>query len=314
MLMHPAPHRAATRQCGLRRICVIAVFMGLAGIGWAAAAADVLAIVPEVSEPYRSVLYQIVDGMRRTASVRVVQLSAGTSSAQPDLSVRDERVAIALGNTAVTAAAVLQTRVPVVAGAIVAPTGQPPLPGLSLEADPGALFKQLLDLQPSIRTVHWLYRPDRSGWLLKRAQRAAANHKLTLAAVAVLDARSAAQHYQEILSRADSKSDALWLSQDPALISNDTALPDILGKAWANNIVVFSGSVQHVARGVLFALFPDNGAIGADLARLALAHADGAAMQFEPNQSLQSAINRRTAEHLGIAPALGNYDVVFPAR
>lgn len=312
--MHAVRHQAAASRSSFRRICRPTIFVGLFGIAWAAAAAEVLAIVPEVTEPYRSVLYQIVEGMRRTASVRVVQVPAVTGSAQPPVSIQDEKVAIALGNTAVTAAAALQKRVPVVAGAIVAPTGQPPLPGLSLEADPDALFKQLLELQPGIRTIHWLYRPERSGWLLEHARRASGQYKLRLAAVAVQDARSAAQQYQEILSRVDSKTDALWLSNDPALLGSDSALPDILGEAWTNNIVVFSGSVQHVAHGVLFAMFPNNEAIGADLARLALAHADGAAMQFEPNRNLQRAINRRTAEHLGLNPPLGDYDLVLPAR
>lgn len=311
--MHPAPSRASSHRGGSLPAALVLAFVVFFGTG-RAAAADVLAIVPQIKEPYRSVLYQIVDGMRRTATVRVVEIPPDTNSPQPALSIQDEKVAIALGDRAVSAAAALQGQVPVVAGAIVVPVGQPPMPGLSLEADPGELFRQLVALRPGIRTVHWLYRPQRSNWLLKRAQAAAVKHRLTLAAVAVDNARAAAQQYQEILSRADSTTDALWLSQDPALVSNDSALPDILGKAWARNIVVFSGSVQHVAHGVLFALTPDNEAMGSDLARLALAHAGGAPMQFEPNRSLQRAINRRTAEHLGINAALGDYDFVFPAR
>lgn len=312
--MHRAPFGAFSYRGSLLRIALasgLAVFFGIGR----ATAADVLAIVPEVAEPYRTVLYQIVDGMRRTATVRVMELSADTGPTEPPLSIQDEKVAVALGNTAVTAAAAaLQGQVPVIVGAVVVPIGQPPIPGLSLEADPAELFKELVALRPGVRTVHWLYRPQRSDWLLERAQAAAANYRLALAAVAVENARAAAQQHQEILSQADSTTDALWLTQDPALISNDSALPDILGKAWARNIVVFSGSVQHVAHGVLFALTPDNEAMGSDLARLALAHADGVPMQFEPNRSLQRAINRRTAEHLGIDPALGDYDFVFPAR
>ncbi|MGE4087374.1 MAG: ABC transporter substrate binding protein [Immundisolibacter sp.] len=289
-------------------------FAALLATGLSAAAADVLAIVPDVSEPYRAVLYQIVDGMRRSASVRLVQIPSGADPGQPALTVEGERVVIALGGTAAQAADALRTRLPVVAGAVVAPTGMPPLPGVSLETDPEALFKHLTALLPTIRTVHWLYRPERSGWMLDRAQAAARHSRLKLVVVAVDNARSAAQRYQEILDRADSQTDAVWLSQDPALIGADSTLPDILGRAWARNIVVFSGSVQHVSHGVLFALYPDNTAMGENLARLALAHAGGAPFTFEPNRELQSAINRRTAEHLGIAPELARYDLVLPAR
>lgn len=292
----------------------VLVFAVLLATGWSAAAADVLAIVPDVSEPYRAVLYQIVDGMRRSASVRLVQIPSSNRPNQPALTVEGERVAIALGGTAVQAADPLRARLPVLAGAVVAPTGTPPLPGVSLETDPEALFKHLTALRPTIRTVHWLYRPERSGWMLPHAQAAARQSKLTLVAVAVEDARSAAQRYQEILGRADSQTDAVWLSQDPALIGADSTLPDILGRAWARNIVVFSGSVQHVAHGVLFALYPDNTAMGENLARLALAHASGRPATFQPNRELVAAINRRTAEHLGITPELARYDLVLPAR
>jgi putative ABC transport system substrate-binding protein len=69
-----------------------------------------------------------------------------------------------------------------------------------------------------------------------------------------------------------------------------------------------------VARGVLFALYPDNKLMGENLARLALAEAGGKTVGFEANRSVQSAINRRTAEHLGITPNLAGYDLVLPAR
>lgn len=289
-------------------------FTVLAGLGWAAAAADVLAVVPDVREPYRSVLYQMVDGIRKAASVRLVQIPAAATGGEPLLTVADERVVIALGSTAVEAAESLSARLPMVTGAVVMPTGQPPLPGISLESDPGALFEQLLSLRPGIRTVHWLYRPARSGWLLEHAQAAARKYKLELNAIATDDARTSAQRYQEILNRADSATEAVWLSQDPALVSDDSTLPDILDRAWANNIVVFSGSVQHVAHGVLFALFPDNEAMGSNLAKLAIEHADGAPARFEPNRGLRRAINRRTAEHLSIRLEPGDYDLVLPAR
>lgn len=279
-----------------------------------AAAADALAIVPDVREPYRSVLYQILDGIRREVSVRVVQIPATESVNGPLLATTGERVVIALGSTAVQAAAPLSARLPLVVGAIVMPTGQPPLPGISLESDPDALFGQLRRIRPGIRTVHWLYRPARSGWLLDRAQADAARHHLKLDALATDDVRTAAQRYQEILNHADSATEAVWLSQDPALVSNDSTLPDILNRAWANNIVVFSGSVQHVAHGVLFALYPDNEAMGIDLAKQALAHANGTPARFEPNRGLRRAINRRTADHLNIGVKPGDYDLVLPAR
>lgn len=309
-------HRGATSSPGTRprrawRRLAFALFGCFA---WTATAAELLVVMPQVREPYRSVLNQIVDGIERTASARLVLIddSPGTPMQQP--APRDERAVIALGSSGTKAAAPLRDRLPVAVGAILTPDGQPPLPGISLDADPEALFQHLRRLRPAIRTVHWLYRPVRSGWLLEHAEKAAQAHDLKLVAVPAEDARSAAQRYQEILRRADSATEAVWLTQDPALLSVDSALPDILNRAWSNNIVVFSGSVQHVAHGVLFALFPDNVAMGSELARLALDQADGKTVSFRPNLSLRSAINRRTAEHLGIVVDARDFDLVLPAR
>lgn len=277
-------------------------------------AAELLVTMPQVREPYRSVLNQIVDGVERTASVRLVVLDEAALARTGAVLPQGERVVIALGISAVKASSPLRTQLPVAVGAILTPDGHPPLPGISLEADPDLLFARLRLLRPNIRTVYWLYRPVRNGWLLDHAEEAAHAHDLELIAIATENARTAAQRYQEILNRVDSSIEAVWLTQDPALLSVDSALPDILNRAWTKNIVVFSGSVQHVAHGVLFALFPDNVAMGEDLAQLALAHADGETVTFTPNRSLRSAINRRTAEHLGITVDARDYDLVLPAR
>lgn len=290
------------------------VFAPFGCLAFDVTAAEVLVAMPQVREPYQSVLNQIVDGIEKTASARLVLIADSSSVPTQAPSPRDERVIIALGSSAIKAAAPLRDLVPLAVGAILMPDGEPPLPGISLEADPETLFEHLHRLRPTVRTVHWLYRPLRNGWLVDRAQQAARHHNLELVAVPTEDARSAAQRYQEILKQADNATEAVWLTQDPALLSINSSLPDILNRAWANNIVVFSGSVQHVAHGVLFALFPDNVAMGADLARLALDHADGEAVTFKPNRSLRSAINRRTAEHLGIIVDARDYDLVLPAR
>jgi putative ABC transport system substrate-binding protein len=285
-----------------------------ASFAWRVSAAEVLTLIPDVREPYRSVLNQIVNGIRTAADTRLVEVPATAGSTENPVKLADERVVIALGNSAVQVALATSTRLPVVTGAIVSPTGEPPLPGVSLETDPTALFRQLHALRPGIRRVFWLYRPERSGWLLQDARTAASNLGLELVSRPVDTARDAIRGYQELLDSADSQTDALWLSQDPALVNDDSTLPDILSLAWTHNTVVFSGSLQHVANGVLFALVPDNGAMGQELARVALAKAKGKSVGFIPNRGLRRAINRRTAEHLGIAVDARDYDFVLPAR
>ena len=285
-----------------------------ATLAWGVSAAEVLTLMPDVREPYRSVLNQIVDGIRAKADTRLVEIPATPGGDGSAFAVGDERVLIALGSTAVQAALSTSARLPVVAGAVVSPTGEPPVPGVSLESDPAALFRQLRALRPGIRRVFWLYRSERSGWLLENARAAAGNLGLELVSRPVDSARDAIRGYQEILDSADSQTAALWLSQDPVLVNDDSTLPDILNLAWTHNVVVFSGSLQQVARGVLFALVPDNGAMGEELARVALAQAKGKSVGFIPNRGLRRAINQRTAEHLGIVMDPRDYDFVLPAR
>lgn len=285
-----------------------------ASFAWNVSAAEVLALMPDVREPYRSVLNQIVDGIRAAADTRLVEVPATPGNSRSPITVANERVVIALGSTAVQAALTTSARLPVVTGAVVSPTGDPPLPGVSLESDPTALFRQLHALRPGIRRVFWLYRPERSGWLLENARAAARGTGVELVAHPVDGARDAMRGYQEILNTADSGTDAVWLSQDPALVNDDSTLPDILSLAWTHNTVVFSGSLQHVANGVLFALVPDNATMGQELARVALAEAKGKSVGFIPNRGLRRAVNWRTAEHLGIAVDSRDYDLVLPAR
>lgn len=140
-------------------------------LAWGVTAAEVLVVMPQVREPYRSVLNQIVDGIEQTASARLVLINDSSNDPMQGPSPRDERVIIALGSSAIKAAAPLRDRLPLTVGAVLAPDGQPPVPGISLEADPEALFKRLHRLRPAIRTVHWLYRPVRNGWMLEHAKR-----------------------------------------------------------------------------------------------------------------------------------------------
>lgn len=310
----PPTYRRMSPNRSLRRIARLLIWVLCASFAWNVSAAEVLALMPDVREPYRSVLSQIVNGIRAAADTRLVEVPAAPGNSGSPITVANERVVIALGSTAVQAALSTSARLPVVTGAVVSPTGEPPLPGVSLESDPTALFRQLRALRPGVRRVFWLYRPERSGWLLVDARAAARGAGIELVVRPVDGARDAIRGYQEILNTADSTSDALWLSQDPALVTDDSTLPDILSLAWTHNIVVFSGSLQHVANGVLFALVPDNAAMGQELARVALAEANGKSVGFIPNRGLRRAVNWRTAEHLGIAVDSRDYDLVLPAR
>jgi putative ABC transport system substrate-binding protein len=84
--------------------------------------------------------------------------------------------------------------------------------------------------------------------------------------------------------------------------------------------VVFSSSVAHVGRGVLFSLYPDNVALGRTLAASALTRlaANGPPPRIvTPLQAVRVAVNVRTARHLGLAISRTeqqSFDLVFPQQ
>lgn len=130
---------------------------------------------------------------------------------------------------------------------------------------------------------------------------------------------SAAREYREIMQSMRSKTHALWLL-DEATMDADATLPAILRQAWDSDLIVVSNNLQHVSRGALMALYPDNRELGQALARLALdIHgADeisrGAVV---PLEAVRRALNRRTVRHLrlDIGPAdESRFDLVFPRR
>ena len=189
-------------------------------------------------------------------------------------------------------------------------------PIISLSPDPALLFARMKTLRQSIKRVFVVYDPNFNGWLIKLAKDAAAAQGLELVAYAAEDMRSAVQFYQKFFSAADSRNDALWLPQDPTTVEESSILPLVLQNSWNQGIAVFSSNFGHVRRGVLFSLYPDNVALGKSLAGLAedILNSSGepARRDMMPLRDVQSAVNLRTAKHLGINPGrLKSFDTTF---
>ncbi len=95
-------------------------------------------------------------------------------------------------------------------------------------------------------------------------------------------------------------------------------MPVILKEAWDKNLLVFSSNPEHVKRGALFSLYPDNRGLGRSLAQLTLER-----LKSPPKppavlalKDLLIAVNARTAEHLGLRltnQARRRFDLVFPS-
>jgi putative ABC transport system substrate-binding protein len=287
-----------------------------------AEAGHIAVLYPDLEEPYRSIFAKIIEGIEAQVGAPVVSYAVGGANSAQDITAllrrQDIKVVIALGRQGMKAASALDHEFGVVAGGVVSPpTGDGrSFPIVSLAPDPKMLFERLKHFMPDVRRVIVVYDPKHNAWLMRLARDAARAQGLELQALEVADLKNAVRVYQEVLASADPKKDALWLPQDATTVEDSSVLPLILENAWNRNLAVFSSNVTHVKRGALFSLYPNNVALGRQLASSALSLPGGNAALVVPMKDALLAVNTRTASHLGLqlSPRQQAFDLVFPAR
>jgi putative ABC transport system substrate-binding protein len=310
----------------LRRLLVGGVLTALL-CGVAVARELALGVVyPEVREPYQDVFREIIAGINSHAARPVQTLVIGSTPDRTNfeqwLAANDVGALIALGRGGVNAAETVAGRLPVVGGALLLTpqSTSASIAGISLDVDPDILFRQLRSMAPGVRRVVVVYDPQTSAWLMDLAGAAARAHGLILAAQPAENLKQSARLYSEILSQADAGTTAIWLPVDPVTIDEKVILPLVLKEAWDRNILVFSSNPAHAKKGALFSFYPDNEALGRRLAQLAdrrIREGDAFVPSIMPLRDLRIAVNRRTADHLGISISREQqqkFDLVFPAR
>ena len=284
-------------------------------------AGRIAVLYPDLDEPYRAIFAKIIEGVEAQLGAPVLSVAVGNATAAKDIVANLKRqnigIVIALGRQGMKAASELERDVGVIAGGVVSPPegeGRA-FPLVSLAPDPKVLFDRLKHFMPEVRRVIVVYDPKKTTWLIRLARDAARNLKLDLHAIEVTDLKGAVRAYQDVLASADPKRDALWLPQDSTTVEDSSVLPLILESAWNRNLVVFSSSVSHVKRGALFSLYPNNIALGRQLASSALSFLAGGAAQVVPMKDALLAVNIRTAGHLGLqlSTRQQSFDLVFPA-
>lgn len=291
---------------------------------WAAGEDRIAVIYPDIGEPYRGIFEKIIDGIEDQAGTPVakypVQYDTDIGALKSSLYRQNTKVVIALGRQGMKTAAALDRNIWFVVGGVltVPESGARMQPVISLSPDPALLFARLKALMPTAKRVFVVYDPGSNGWLMKLAKEAARAQGLELVAHEAHDLRSAVRLYQEIFSVVDNRRDALWLPQDSITVDERSILPLVLQASWNQGIAVFSSNSSHVRRGVLFSLYPDNMALGKSLAGLAqgiLASGDYGWRGMMPLREVQSTINLRTAQHLGLDPdRQQGFDTTFPEK
>jgi putative ABC transport system substrate-binding protein len=264
-------------------------------------------LFPDLGEPYRKVFEEIVAGIESQARQRVrawplaPALNVGELSAA--LKRNNTRVVVALGRQGLKTAAALDPGMGLVVGGVSSvPDGERHV-GVCLTPDPALLFAQLKSLLPATRRVVVIYNPQHNEWLIKLAREAAQAASLELAVFEARDLATAARLFEASLAGADRKRDAIWLPIDPTTVDETTIMPIVLRESWNRSIPVFSSSLLHVSKGVLFSLYPNNTELGRTLGNLASSMLSGESIPrgVTPLRDVHAALNTRTASHIGIA-------------
>lgn len=286
----------------------------------------VAVIYPEVREPYLGIFQEIIRGieaeLKQPAKPYVIQEGEDTPAAMAArLKAEQIDVAICLGQAGFMAAKTLSEALPVVVGAAFVSPNQEThgLAGISLTPDPEVLFSWLRKLVPEAREVTVIYDPKQKAWEIKQAQHAAGELGLTLNALQAEDLRRSALLFRDVLVEIKSDSVSIWLPENNAVMDSTALLPMVLKEAWDKQFVVFSSSIDHVRKGALFSLYPDNFSMGRSLAVMARNQAQTPSSRstatIQPLRDLFIAVNLRTAEHLGLdlaSNAKHKFDLTFP--
>lgn len=301
---------------------------GMAGHGRLSAAEPgrlpLVVIYPDIEEPFRSVFLNIVRGVEDRLRVPVpvwpVPSDISPEQLQGRLRQHDAKALIALGRSGLKAGAELSSEFSVVAGGVVSvpETDTQGLLVQSLAPDPSLLFARLRTFVPGARRVHVVHDPRQNAWLMRLARDAARHQGLELVVQEAPDLRTAVRVYREMLSRINARADVIWLPQDTATVDDASVVPLVLKESWVQRFAVVSSNVAHVRRGALLALYPDNLDVGRELAGLALQSlsASAPAKGIQPLRQLRTAVNTRTASHLGLEldPVQQRIHLVLPEQ
>jgi putative ABC transport system substrate-binding protein len=301
-------------------LCLIP-FRAVQAAAPAAETGPVAVIYPNVREPYRAAFLAIVAGITEELGERADVQEVATTENANDISARlagrDAQRVLLLGKYGLDVMRELKTPLDRVIGAVMARPGELPegVRGISMVPAPARLFATLHELAPKVTRVTLVHGADNNDWLVELGQSAAKSQGITLETLRRDTLRDGANAYRERLAQMDPAVEALWLPQGSPFLAESSVLQMILRTAWDRNIVVFSSNIAHVPKGALFALFPDNTAMGKALGRLA-AHPPAGDTTLAPLEQLHTAINIRTANHLGLGlnAADQRFEMVFPSR
>ena len=285
--------------------------------GSAVAETRISVLYPESAPAYVKLYQAIVDGMTQAGDVRLRSRSVSERDSADEVrawtAANQSQATVVLGELPPGLTGPLAATMPLIYGA--GALNDNSQPGVSLASSPAQMFRRLKQIKPDVERVFVVFRPQATGWLVAAGRTAAREQGIELVASTCDDVQQAGVAFSRILQQARPGKDAIWLTLDPVVPLNQL-LPVLLRESWDKHLVLFSNNPVDVAKGALFALYPDYPTMGRQLAERARRQlARTAPAGPEASEHLNSAFNTRTASHLGLVLSdqqLQAFDRIFP--
>ncbi|RLA41261.1 MAG: hypothetical protein DRQ64_02715 [Gammaproteobacteria bacterium] len=269
-----------------------------------ALSSGLLIVYPSVKAPYNKIYQDIIKGIDRSYPGITEQFELIPNNGSHVLIEKIKQyqpdVVVTLGKRSLEKVRLLESSVPIVAGAIT--RVKKPVLGISMTPDSEIILSNLLTIAPFVKRVYVVTNSEQRA-RLQRAETYLAQQGKTLLIEEAASIQQAADKYLKIINQA-SDNDAIWLMRS-ARLNDPSILMLVLEAAWKKKIVVFSSNPTHVKRGALFSVYPNNEKMGDALAEMAQQHEQLlSAPDFDltPLRNLHIIMNERTSKHLGIMP------------
>jgi putative ABC transport system substrate-binding protein len=283
---------------------------------------SIAVLYPQIKEPYNQIFVSISQGIEQTfpgtTKILILDNSQDLDSIKRWLSQNQINAVIGLGRHALKFVLQLPQSYPSVVGAISLSSKQVNLSGISMLPSPHNLLQQLKKIQPNITSVHVVLNQQKQDWWLEQALLAAKQTEHKIVVHAVNNLTDSAQQYHHLLKQLNSQTEAIWLLADRNIMDS-AIMRNILEVAWDRELFIFSNLMPDVQRGALFAMYPDNVAMGKSLARMLTEQL----AQPKPEVNLQflsdllTIVNLRTAKHIGLHFSKSeqqSFDLVYPVQ
>lgn len=262
-------------------------------------AGPVLILYPQVHEPYAKIYQDTLDGIGQVYKDAPAMLAIVPGQRLDPGAITGSHLLVALGNDAARALGAAEPQVPVIT------TDNQNVAfkvrrQLAYYPDPDTLLVNLRRYQPEIRTLLMVAETDADPYQ-QRVREALAREGLGLKVCVARSLSESALCYRQLLDAATVR-DAVWILHGGKLLE-PALLADILATAWERQLTVLSSNPDHVRRGALLSLYPDNISAGRQLgAMISACLAPGGCTHSETSylRAMGVAFNERTSRHLGL--------------